>query len=721
MEEPSVLDYLKSKLLFWRHSNIEIPASPENEPAAGSDMETAFETGEDMERPGEFGFKGLLSAIWTMLPLIVVLFGLVAQASLEPPDRSPVLAVILYVLAAILFVFNIVLEKWVLPAGQEEIEGVMASTFRRVPGIITLILLPFSFFFFYGNRFTQGNLVLWGLLIAFFTLTFWENPRASWLNIKNRITPLFKNPVIHLKITPWVLLILACTVLVIFFRFYNLSGVPGEAFSDHAEKILDVSDVLNGQTSIFFPRNTGREGFQMYLSAVIALLSGGSLGFMTLKIGTALAGLATLPFIYLIGKQIGGRWVGLFSFLLAGIAYWPNVISRIGLRFPLYPLFWAPALYFLIRAFQNHRRNDLLMAGFMIGLGLHGYSPFRIVPFVVLIAFAIYFFLTRYEEDKANLGFNFLILAAAALVIFLPLLKYMTEDPEAFGLRAFTRLGTVERPLPGPVLAIFGSNLGKALIMFFYDNGSIWVHSVVGRPALDVVGAVFLMLGSLALLVRFIQKKSWVDLFMLISIPLLMLPSILSLAFPEENPSLNRTAGAVIPVFVVAAYGMVSFLQSLMDKIRGRRGQIFAGIVAVILIGMSINQNFDLVFNQFNRQFISGAWNTSEIGAVVKDFIAFGGDVETAYVIPYPYWVDTRLVGVNAGLPTTDFALPPENIDETRLDGRMKLFIINPQDQQDLDKVKNLYPQGVLSTHKARVAGKDFLTYLVPPQKADGN
>jgi len=45
--------------------------------------------------------------------------------------------------------------------------------------------------------------------------------------------------------------------------------VPGEMFSDHAEKLLDVGDVLNGKLSIFFPRNSGREAIQMYLTAAV--------------------------------------------------------------------------------------------------------------------------------------------------------------------------------------------------------------------------------------------------------------------------------------------------------------------------------------------------------------------------------------------------------------------------------------------------------------------
>ncbi len=76
--------------------------------------------------------------------------------------------------------------------------------------------------------------------------------------------------------------------------------------------------------------------------------------------------------------------------LFAGIAYWPNVITRVALRFPLYPLFVAPTLFFLIRGLRRSNRNDFILAGLSLGIGLHGYTPFRIVPFVILVAVGLY-------------------------------------------------------------------------------------------------------------------------------------------------------------------------------------------------------------------------------------------------------------------------------------------------------------------------------------------
>ena len=104
--------------------------------------------------------------------------------------------------------------------------------------------------------------------------------------------------------------------------------------SDHAEKLLDVWDVLHGQTSIFFPRNTGREAIQMYLTAGIIQLFHTGYTFLSLKIGTILAGLLTLPFIYLLGKELANRRVGLLALLFAGIGILAECHLARGAAFP---------------------------------------------------------------------------------------------------------------------------------------------------------------------------------------------------------------------------------------------------------------------------------------------------------------------------------------------------------------------------------------------------
>ena len=152
----------------------------------------------------------------------------------------------------------------------------------------------------------RPNVLVWVLAVAVFVWAFWLRKTDRILAAETSET--------LLTIPGRLFFIVAATALVFFFRFYQTPAVPPEPFSDHAEKILDVYDVSQGQTHIFFPRNTGREAFQMYWTLLVAKLFGTGLSFLSLKLGTAILGFLTLPFIYLLGKEIGGRACRTFCF-----------------------------------------------------------------------------------------------------------------------------------------------------------------------------------------------------------------------------------------------------------------------------------------------------------------------------------------------------------------------------------------------------------------------
>jgi hypothetical protein len=715
-KEPTVLDYVKALLTPWRGSPPEIPnwdsdhyidTSPKTDINLGEQNVVTYPEFDSLIPESEKDNSVRFAWPWCSLLMLVLL--LAAQRGLEPPDRTIKLSLVFYIISSVLFVWAIISKEWDLFPMRESRP---VSIKIGVKWKYLAISLPFgltAFLFFSGNRFNQLNLFLWVVSIIFFIYSFWESESKN-LPWYRRLLTLFQKKNYIIKFSRWGILFTIITIIILFIRVYLINKIPNEMFSDHAEKLQDVQDILNGQYSIFFPRNTGREAIQMYLTAAIALIFGTGISFISLKIGSVLAGILALPYIYLTGKEIGNRWVGILAFGFAGIAYWPNVISRIGLRFPFYPLFVAPTLYYLIRGFRHSKRNDFLLAGLFLGLGLHGYSPFRIVPLLILIAFGLYFLHVRNKENCFQVIWMLSILVIMSIIIFLPLFRYYLEAPDMFSFRALTRLGTIERPLPEPMLQVLLKNYWNASIMYFWNDGNIWVNSIPGRPALDVVSAVFYFIGSLYVFTRYIRYRNWIDLFLLLSVPILMLPSILSLAFPDENPALNRLSGAIIPVFLIIAVGF----EAIISMIRKISGRTLASLIAIILITWSFSQNYYLVFNQFNRQFTEGSWNTSDIGNVIRAFADSVGSQETAYVIPYPHWVDTRLVGVNSGFGVKDFALSTENIIDTLSEGRSKLFIINSKDIVSLTKLRSLYPFGIQWEYDASLEGKDFYVFFVP-------
>ncbi len=720
MEEPSVLDYVKSKLKFWQKEKVEIPE---------------YESVEDMPLfpPSSLPTFNLQPGTWPWRSLLALSLALGGQRAFEPPHTTALTGIVLYIAAIGMLLWAYLRAEWTLPPPAESLNRTDSFTFRRMPMILAIVLALLAFLTFGGNLFTNLNLALWILAITFFIWALWlREPQAEsgWSRFKERVT----SNEWQVTITRWSVLVFLAFALATFFRFYRLNGVPAEPFSDHAEKILDVYDITQGQTHIFFERNTGREGLQMYLTAAVAALFGSGLSFLSLKIGTVLAGLGILPYMYLLGKEIANRRVGLLAMLFAGIAYWPNVISRAGLRFPLYPLFVAPTLYYLIRGLRTSKRNDFILSGLFLGLGLHGYSPFRIVPFLILIAIGLYWLHTKSKVARRQAIIWLSILALTSLLVFLPLLRYALENSAGFSHRAFSRLGTIEAPLPDAWWKIFFSNLWNALRMFNWDDGQIWVVSVTGRPALDVVSGALFVIGIILLLVRYMRQRHWLDLFLLLSIPLLLLPSILSLAFPAENPALNRAGGALVPAFLIVALALEGLLAGFGgcpacasaagtgERSVARPGtshRALAWAVTGILLIWSMSQNYDLVFKQYDRSFRLGAWNSSEMGAVIKQFGQTHGSTDNAWIVPYPHWVDTRLPGVWAGIPNRDFAVWPENLETTLEAGGPKLFIVNVADTVGMDTLERLYPNGVWShfVSETGLEGKDFMIYFVPPEE----
>jgi 4-amino-4-deoxy-L-arabinose transferase-like glycosyltransferase len=716
-KEPSVLDYLKDRLKFWkRGQKVELPTAVSNLPETVEEHVPEMES-EEPDVVLRTWAKVSQTNPWPWRSLLALFFALLGQRAFEPsPDRTATVGLVLYGFALAWLILAYLRKEWRLTPYPETENGSDPWRVRRLPLILAIILSGAAFLTLGNNLFTILNVTLWLLAIICFIWAFWifsEERKPIWPRVK----AFFTRESWQVNLTRWTLLILAVTAVVIFFRVYNIGGVPSEPFSDHAEKILDVYDVSQGQTHIFFPRNTGREALQMYLTLVVSWIFGTGLSFLSLKFGTVFCGLVTLPYMYLLGKEFGGKRIGLLAVFFAGIAYWPNVISRVGLRFPLYPLFVAPTLFYLLRGLRRRSRNDMIISGLFLGFGLHGYTPFRIMPFVVVIAVGLYLLHAQSRGNRKQAVLWLVILAFISLIVFLPLARYWMDNPQVFDYRAFTRLGTVETPLPAPAWQIFLSNTWNALRMFNWDDGVIWVHSVTNRPALDVVSGALFLIGVILVSIRYVRQRHWQDLFLLLAIPLLQLPSILSLAFPGENPALNRAAGAMVPTFLLVAVALDGMLAGIASKMSRRNGAILIWVLVLGLFSVSAFQNFDLVFNQYATEYSSGAWNSSEMGAVIKQFGQTYGTTDNTWIVPYPYWVDTRLPGVWAGIPNRDFALWPQDFNSTLEVQGPKLIIVNVDDTADRDLLKALYPQGVWSRFisKTKLEGKDFMILFIPP------
>jgi hypothetical protein len=714
MQDPTILDYVKQRLRFWQKRTLRL----RDFPPIGSEEGISQPVGDlagsiPLGSSSVESVKVLKPLPWRMLLGLSLAF--MAQALLEPPALHKTASLVFYMAAIGMTIWSAICEGW-FEFPREPLSSDMLQPVNNIvrwqPVLAALLLAAVAYFSFSTYHFDFLNICLWIGAILLYILGFIDlDPIYKKISGLKRV---IKEGFWQVRLSPWLLVGLAAAGIIIYLRAAHLVSVPPEMTSDHAEKLQDVQDVLNGQWHVFFTRNTGREAFQFYWTALVIKIFGTGISFLSLKIGTVLAGLIALPYIYLLGKEFTGKRAGFIAAFFAGIAYWPNVISRVALRFAFYPLFAAPALYHLMRGLKRGNRNDFIWAGVFIGLGLHGYSPYRVVPILALLITLIYILHHRSKTDTEMAITGLTVTGLLATIVSIPLIRYAMDNPDSFFYRLSTRVGDLERPIPGNPWLIFFDNFKNSMLMFGVSDGSAWLHSIPFRPALDVISAAILYLGFALLIYRYIRQRNWADIVWLISVPVLMLPSILSLAFPEENPALNRSAGALIPVFLIIGLVVDGVVRVIKRFVNGRKADFLAGALILLMVVISTRQNYHLVFEEYQAVYRAAAGNTTEMGQVIHGFIDSNGSADSAWVVGYPYWVDTRLVSIEAGVPIRDYAIWPGQFEDTRSAEFPLLFILNMQDDADLAELRSMYPQAIESVYQSQTAGRDFRIFLVP-------
>lgn len=588
---------------------------------------------------------------------------------------------------------------------------VAQGSWRFVVLIVALLAAVVAFAEFGGNTFRPLGVIAWGVSVIAFVIALGAHPLRLHLRLSRR---------------EW--LVLAVVLLIgAVFRFYQLDLNPREMNSDHAEKLLDVHDVLRGKAPIFFERNTGREPFQFYWTVALIHLSrllpvplALAPDFMALKVGTAIWGMLSLPAVYGLARTLFGARTAAFAALFAAVMSWGVLAQRFGLRAGIHTTMAAWVLFWLVRAVQTNGRNAFLALGFSLGVALLGYIPARVLPLVVLLFIAARgVLLWRRREFDAlerllrNAGASFVL---AGLVV-LPLLRYTLERPDMVFYRVATRLAEAEKPIEGNPLLIFADNMRRALLMFHVTRDETWVTNLPDRPILDPVLGGLLIAGLVLTFVLGVSRRAWGMVVLLpFAAMILLLPSALSLAFPRENPSAIRTLGALPIVATLCALP----LGWALDATRSRRVLHGAVLVAAMGVGIVVGAlNAQRVFVDYPAQYCPRAQNASDIARVMREAAARGVPQQNIWLVGYPHWVDHRAVGVWLGdiyfNNVAGASVGLKDAAEVALAPGPALFVMHPADAGSLSRLLARFPHARYRLLEGtQCDGREFLVFEVP-------
>lgn len=614
---------------------------------------------------------------------------------------------------------------------------------KGVTAILAMALSVGAYVFSADNRFTLQGVICWMVSIVAWMLVAAERSPAQLLAdwrerlLSIRIQQPTPRPK-HFLAAGAIIVILSVAV---FFRFFRLSDIPGEMTSDHVEKLLDAYDVSQGMYHVFFPNNGGREAIQFYLVTLASRLFGTGMSFLTLKLVAGIEALLLIPLIIWLGRELVDWETGLFAAALLAIAWWDIALGRLALRIILTPLVFTLVLLTLSRGIRSGSRKAWIWAGVWMGIGVYAYQALRMAPLAALAAFGVAVAGPLVAAVRAHFNnapdagvrrmiaanvagrqaLNLVLSGLVALAIFVPLLRFWHDSPFEMWNRVINRTTSNEVAIKGTPQAVFVGNYIDAMGMFNVKGDASWFTSVPYAPVLDVISGVLLVLGAVAWSIRLLTRRDPVDIFIILAGLVMLMPSALAIAFPEENPSLTRASGTMPIVFILAAWPLALIRQRWSAVIGKRAGTAMAAALVAILIGAAGYANYQTYFVQFNKSYRDSALNPGQVARAVREVVGSDGSMEGVWLQGWPFWHDYRAIGIEAGDITfsnaiLDFPMLQSYVtnNPAAFMARPLVFIIHPQDTQSLDFLKAHFPEGHAEFHAGDVEKHGFYLFIVP-------
>jgi sugar lactone lactonase YvrE/4-amino-4-deoxy-L-arabinose transferase-like glycosyltransferase len=533
-----------------------------------------------------------------VLALGAVALGAIAQGRFVAEELGD--ALILYLVAIIGFIYAV--RPWEKAeaagtsgdghdvAGAEPLGESWASPWRLRLGIALFflaMLLSFLSLRSFGQR--GGSPSAWGLYLA--SLVFFV--AASYVWGKNRTQKPSLAPPGRQEL---ILLAIICA-LGAFLRFYQLQSIPFGLFFDEATNGLDAARVIQQRAyPIYFEANYGRGALFIYLLALSFKLIGVSV--LAMRLVTAALGVLTILAFYFLFRQIFGPGLGLVGACLIAISRWHINFSRVVFDAVLLPLLAALSFYFLFKGLHSRRRTDFLWGGLALGLGLHTYASFRLIPFVIVL-FLLYKALTERGFVRRS-GFGVAIFVLASFMVFAPLGQYALNNWKAFTLRTKEASILTKRDQPDLAKALW-NNTRAHLLMFNYRGDRNGRHNLPGEPMLDFATAVLFATGLGYSLYRWREPRCF---FFLACLVVLLLGGILSVDF--EAPQALRAIGTLLAACFFACLTLERLWVGCQRSF-GARAKLPALAVIVPLLIYSGWANFHTYFYRQARDF--AVWN----------------------------------------------------------------------------------------------------------------
>ena len=433
---------------------------------------------------------------------------------------------------------------------------------------------------------------------------------------------------------PWLELGLVAliTIVALVIRSIDIVNEPNPFAGDEGNFAIQGLEVERG--GIRNPFATGVPFGQPSLHYFVIALSYKvvGVGILGARLPSILIGVAAVPLLYLLLRELFGRNVALAGAAVLAVSHVHVHYSRIAMNNITAVTIGILALYFLARALRTKQRLDFGLAGAAAALSLYSYVGARVVPLVMALWLgAVVLTDRRFLWENAR---GLLVLGVGFIVVALPqglfYLEYKDEFLSSYRMASIFSRGWLDLEVQirnSTEAQIIIDQMRRAfgtLVVYGETSGN---HNA-GIPLLDWFGRWPFIIGGLYCLARLRQPRY----LMLLS--LLVLTVVLGGAFTVPPPTSARLITAVPALAALTALGVVMPATFLARWVGRVRPLVAALAVAAVLFLSFVNMSF--YFRDYLPSERYSGGNT-DITQAVGDYLVDLGDDYVAYWFGAPY------------------------------------------------------------------------------------
>jgi 4-amino-4-deoxy-L-arabinose transferase-like glycosyltransferase len=407
-----------------------------------------------------------------------------------------------------------------------------------------------------------------------------------------------------------------------------------------------------------------------------------------IRFPSAVIGGLTVSAVYLVGRRMFSPRAGLAAGIFLLGSHFHHHFSRIALN-NIYDAFWyIITLGMLWDGWENQRRSSFLIAGFGFGMAQYFYASSRfllgIIP--IWLITAVIFQRRKLVGNRTNI----LILLSAFVVVVLPLGMFYLEKPDDFAA-PFNRVETLGDWLSNeivlqalPAWKIIANQIITSAKTYISMPSEVWYRPQV--PILRPISAGLFIAGMILLLFRLRRASAamlflWIGSFVMIG----------GLSIPV---SAAQRYVAALPACALVIGFALDESANLLEKVWQEWRKLLNAAVFLIITVICLD---DLYFYLFTYTPVSdlGGLNTL-VAQRLAEYLQDEEDIQVAF-FGQPrmgYYSINSTAYLAPHIQGLDFNHPWGSPDNPEITADEVLFVFLPDNQENLDLVKQDYPNG---------------------------